>query len=245
MIDFLSYRSYNKVTTTLPSRHTLPNEVTIMTIGERIKHRREELCITQTWLAEQIGTSKQNLYKYENGIIANIPTEKIEAIAKALHTTPAYLMGWSKEPTLTAAAPSIPDNIIPMPKMKRIPLIGTIACGKPILAVESADDTVTLPEDIDADFSLRCKGDSMVNARIFDGDIVYIKQRPMVENGEIAAVIIGEEATLKRVYYTPGSDRITLRACNPVYPDMEYEGESLSAIHILGKAVAFTSTIRL
>ena len=216
-----------------------------MKIGERMKHRREALGIAQTTLAERIGTSKQNLYKYENGIIANIPADKIEAIAQALHTTPAYLMGWSDDPALPAASTTLPDNIIPMPKMKRIPLIGTIACGKPILAVESADDTVALPEDIDADFSLRCKGDSMVNARIFDGDIVYIKERPMVEIGEIAAVIIGDEATLKRVYYTPGSDRITLRACNPVYPDMEYEGESLSHIRILGKAVAFTSTIRL
>ena len=215
-----------------------------MKIGERIKHRREELGIAQTQLAEQIGSSKQNLYKYENGIIAYIPADKIEAIAKALHTTPAYLMGWNDDPTLPASA-ALPDNIIPMPKMKRIPLIGTIACGTPILAVQDAEDTVALPEDIDADFSLRCKGDSMVNARIFDGDIVYIKERPMVENGEIAAVIIGDEATLKRVYYTPGSDRITLRACNPVYPDMEYEGESLSHIRILGKAVAFTSTIRL
>ena len=215
-----------------------------MKIGERIKARREALGIAQTQLAEQIGSSKQNLYKYENGIIANIPADKIEAIAKALHTTPAYLMGWNEDPTLPAPA-TMPDNIIPLPKMKRIPLIGTIACGKPILAVESADETVALPEDIDADFSLRCKGDSMVNARIFDGDIVYIKERPMVENGEIAAVIIGDEATLKRVYYTPGSDRITLRACNPVYPDMEYEGESLTQIRIIGKAVAFTSTIRL
>lgn len=216
-----------------------------MKIGERIKYRRESLGIAQTQLAEQIGTSKQNLYKYENGIIANIPADKIEAIAKALHTTPAYLMGWSEDPSITAASPTLPDNILPMPKMKRIPLIGTIACGKPILAVENTEDMVSVPENIDADFSLRCKGDSMVNARIFDGDIVYIKERPMVENGEIAAVLIGEEATLKRVYYTPGSDRITLRACNPVYPDMEYEGESLSHIRILGKAVAFTSTIRL
>ena len=214
-----------------------------MKIGERIKHRREELGIAQTWLAEQVGTSKQNLYKYENGIIANIPADKVEAIAKALHTTPAYLMGWTQTPAVSD--PSIPDNIMPMPQMKRIPLIGTIACGKPILAVQDADETVLLPENIDADFSLRCKGDSMINARIFDGDIVYIKQRPMVENGEIAAVIIGDDATLKRVYYTPGSDRITLRACNPIYPDMEYEGESLSEIRILGKAVAFTSTIRL
>lgn len=215
-----------------------------MTIGKRIKQRREALGIGQTQLAEQIGSSKQNLYKYENGIITNIPSEKIEAIAKALYTTPAYLMGWSEDPTANAS-PRIPDNIMPMPKMKRIPLIGTIACGQPILAVQNAEEYVSVPEHVDADFSLRAKGDSMVNARIFDGDIVYIKEQPMVENGEIAAVLVGEEATLKRVYYTPGSDRITLRACNPTYSDLEYEGETLSHIRILGKAVAFTATIRL
>ena len=214
-----------------------------MKIGQRIKQRREELGIGQTQLAELIGSSKQNLYKYENGIITNIPADKVEAIAAALHTTPAYLMGWSDSPLPDEV--KLPDNISLMPVMKQIPLIGTIACGRPILAVEDADELVSVPAQIDADFSLRCKGDSMVNARIFDGDIVYIKERPMVENGEIAAVIIGDEATLKRVYYTPGSDRITLRACNPVYPDMEYEGETLSHIRILGKAVAFTSTIRL
>ena len=136
----------------------------------------------------------------------------------------------------------IPEFIV---SPQTITLIGTIACGGPILAVQDAEETVALPEHIDADFSLRCKGDSMINARIFDGDIVYIKEQPMVENGEIAAVIIGEEATLKRVYYTPGSNRITLRACNPMYPDMEYEGETIDHIRILGKAVAFTAHIRL
>ena len=214
-----------------------------MKIGERIKHRREELGIAQTWLAEQIGTSKQNLYKYENGIIANIPADKVEAIAKALHTTPAYLMGWSESPLI--GDHPLPHGLMPMPKMKQIPLIGTIACGRPILAVEDANETVTIPEHIDADFSLRCKGESMINARIFDGDLVYIKSQPMVEQGEIAAVIIEDEATLKKVYYTPGSDRITLRACNPLYPDMEYEGETLNQIEIIGKAVAFTGMIRL
>ena len=214
-----------------------------MKIGQRIKQRREELGIGQTHLAERIGTSKQNLYKYENSIITNIPADKVEAIAKALYTTPAYLMGWSDDPAITEG--KHPDNLMPMPNLRRIPLIGTIACGGPILAVQDAEETVALPEHIDADFSLRCKGDSMINARIFDGDIVYIKEQPMVENGEIAAVIIGEEATLKRVYYTPGSNRITLRACNPMYPDMEYEGETIDHIRILGKAVAFTAHIRL
>ena len=219
------------------------HEVTTMKIGERIKQRREELGIGQTQLANLIGSSKQNLYKYENSIITNIPADKVEALAKALYTTPAYLMGWSESPL--AAEAKQPDNLMPMPKMKRVPLIGTIACGQPILAVSDATETVSLPEHIDADFSLRCKGDSMINARIFDGDIVYIKEQPVVDNGEIAAVIIEDEATLKRVYYTPGSDRITLRACNPMYPDMEYSGETLNHIKILGKAVAFTGIVRL
>ena len=214
-----------------------------MKIGERIKQRREELGIGQSKLAELIGSSKQNLYKYENSIITNIPAEKVEALAAALHTTPTYLMGWSDSPLL--GDNSLPRGLMTMPSMKRVPLIGTIACGRPILAVEDASETVCLPEQIDADFSLRCKGDSMINARIFDGDIVYIKSQPMVEQGEIAAVIIEDEATLKKVYYTPGSDRITLRACNPMYPDMEYEGESLNRIKIIGKAVAFTGLIRI
>lgn len=214
-----------------------------MKIGERIKQRREELGIGQSKLAELIGSSKQNLYKYENSIITNIPAEKVEALAAALHTTPAYLMGWSDSPLL--GDDPLPRGLMTMPSMKRVPLIGTIACGRPILAVEDASETVCLPEQIDADFSLRCKGDSMINARIFDGDIVYIKSQPMVEQGEIAAVIIEDEATLKKVYYTPGSDRITLRACNPMYPDMEYEGESLNRIKIIGKAVAFTGLIRI
>ena len=214
-----------------------------MKIGDRIKQRREELGIGQSRLAELIGSSKQNLYKYENSIITNIPAEKVEALAAALHTTPAYLMGWSDSPLLTDNG--MPRGLMPLPKMKQIPLIGTIACGRPILAVEDASETVCVPAHIDADFSLRCKGDSMINARIFDGDIVYIKSQPMVEQGEIAAVIIEDEATLKKVYYTPGSDRITLRACNPLYPDMEYEGETLNRIEIIGKAVAFTGTIKL
>lgn len=135
-------------------------------------------------------------------------------------------------------------NILPMPRFVRKPRLGTIACGRPILAVEDVDEFDDVPEGVDCDFTLKCKGDSMINARIFDGDIVYVKEQPEVENGQIAAVIIDDEATLKKVYYTPGSDRITLRACNPLYADMVYEGETLNQIRILGRAVAFTSTIR-
>ena len=93
--------------------------------------------------------------------------------------------------------------------------------------------------DINADFCLKAKGDSMINARIFDGDIVFIRQQPTVNNGEIAAVIIDNEATLKRVYLY--DNRLELRPENPTYPVLNYEGEQLDSIRIIGKAVAFQS----
>ncbi len=139
---------------------------------------------------------------------------------------------------------STPSNIIPIPRTIKIPLLGTIACGEPLLAEENIEDEVDLPEHIRADFALRCKGDSMINARIFDGDIVYICKRSDVANGKIAAVRVGDEATLKRVYYFPDDARLVLRPCNPMYSDMIYTGPELEDIEIIGEAVAFTSLVR-
>jgi len=212
-----------------------------VSIGENIRRRRKELDMTLEEVAALVGISRQTMSRYETGIIGNIPSDKIESLAKALRTTPAYIMGWEEH-----TGKQIPSaaNILPMPRFVKKPRLGTIACGRPILAVEEVDEFDDVPEGVDCDFTLKCKGDSMINARIFDGDIVYVKEQPEVENGQIAAVIIDDEATLKKVYYTPGSDRITLRACNPLYADMVYEGETLDQIRILGRAVAFTSTIR-
>ena len=134
------------------------------------------------------------------------------------------------------------NNIIPIPSTKKVPLLGTIACGEPILANENIEMYIKVDESIPADFALKCKGDSMINARIFDGDIVYIRQQPDVEDGEIAAVLIGDEATLKKVHKYP--NKIVLSACNPMYDDYVYTNEQLNEIRILGKAVAFFSVIR-
>lgn len=134
-----------------------------------------------------------------------------------------------------------PDNIMPMPKTYKIPLLGTIACGEPILAAENIEDEVEIPEHIHADFALRCKGDSMINARIHDGDIVYIRQQPAVNNGEIAAVLIGDEATLKRVYVH--SDHVVLQPENPSFDPLVYFGDAMEQIRVLGKAVGFTSLL--
>lgn len=133
------------------------------------------------------------------------------------------------------------SGIIPMPDMRTIPLLGSIACGQPILAQENMDGDVLIPSHVSADFALRCKGDSMINARIFDGDIVYIRQQDTVDDGQIAAVLIEEEATLKRVHFF--SDRIVLEAANPLFQPIVLWGEDMSQVRIIGKAVAFTSTI--
>lgn len=137
---------------------------------------------------------------------------------------------------------SYPANIIPMPQMRKIPLLGSIACGAPILAEEHIEGQVDIPSNIHADFALTCKGDSMINARIFNGDVVYIRQQDTVENGEIAAVLIDTEATLKRVKLLP--DRIILEPENPMYDPLVYRNEEMNDVRILGKAVAFTSAVR-
>ena len=129
-----------------------------------------------------------------------------------------------------------------MTQVKKVPLLGTIACGEPILADENVECYVSVPDHIHADFCLRCQGDSMINARIFDGDIVYIHKQPIVENGEIAAVLIEEEATLKRVYIYP--DKIILQPENPLYAPKVYVQEEMNDIQILGKAIYFTSLVR-
>ena len=210
-----------------------------MTVGEKIKKVRELKNIAQVDLANQVGISKQTLYKYENGIITNIPSNKIESIAKALEITPAYLMGWD-DTQITIDYSSI-DNIIPVPNMVKVPLLGDIACGEPITAEENIETYLNMPEEIKGTFALRCKGDSMINARIFDGDIVFIREQPDVENGEIAAVLIDSEATLKRVFKY--ENRLELRAENPTFKPLSYEGEQLADIRILGKAVGFLSTV--
>ena len=122
--------------------------------------------------------------------------------------------------------------------MKKIPLIGAIACGEPITAEQNIEKMVDVPENIRCDFSLTCHGDSMVDAGIHDKDVVYIRIQPEVENGEIAAVRIDGEATLKRVYYNPGT--LTLMPANPAYAPMIYAGPQLEEVHIEGKAVGWT-----
>ena len=203
-----------------------------MNIGAYIKKLRTENGYSQEELGRKLGVQRAAVQKWECGTVKNLKRDTIKKLSEIFNVPTSSFID---DEFLSY------DNIITVPKKNYIPLVGTIACGSPILATENLDGEVSAPEDIDADFALRCKGDSMIDARITDGDIVYIRQQPTVENGEIAAVLIDEEATLKRVYISDNT--ITLVACNSKYQPFVYTGEQLNEIRILGKAVGFTSTL--
>lgn len=213
------------------------------TIGSRIRNRREELGLSQDELGKRLGyKSRSSINKIELDQ-RNLTQSKIKAIADALDTTPAYIMGWKElTPEMRSEKMKVVE-VIPI-TTKRFPLIGEIACGKPIMANEEMELYVEAGANIHADFCLKAKGDSMIGARIYDGDIVFIRKQEMVDNGEIAAVIIEDEATLKRVNYYPEKNLLILKAENSKYEDLVYSGEQLEHIIILGKAVAFQSDVR-
>lgn len=206
-----------------------------------IKSRRLELDMTQSELAQKMGyADKSMIAKIEKGAV-DLPQSKIIAFAKVLQTTPGELMGLVETETEIPAL----INIYPI-ESKRIPMLGEIACGKPKYTNEDRESYVMAGTDIKADFCLKASGDSMVNARILDGDIVFIRKQDIVENGEIAAVVVNSdsEATLKRLFYYREKGLLILKAENPAYEDMIFTGEELNEIHVLGKAVAFQSDVR-
>ena len=204
-------------------------------LSSTLKELRKAKRLTLEEVAEAIGTSKQTIHRYENGTISNIPREKIERLAEVLGVSPSYLMGWN-------TAFDKYDNVMPIER-KKLPILGTIACGEPIYAAEEHDGFISTNDSLDADFCLKAKGDSMIGARIYDGDIVFIRSQDSVYNGEIAAVIINDEATLKRVYYYPDEEKLILSPENPKYPPFVYIKSELDTIKIIGKAVAFQSAV--
>lgn len=183
--------------------------------------------LTQEELAVQIGISKSAVSMYECG--EREPDFQIQArIADFFQTSIDALHGRAGKRSAVLTG-------------RQVPLLGRIACGSPILAEENIEAYVPLPDGIRADYCLRCCGDSMINARILDGDLVLIRQQEEVEQGEIAAVLLHREATLKRVYLQEG--KLTLMPENSKYPPIVLEQDDLEDVRILGKAVAFISRI--
>ena len=212
---------------------------------KNIRSLREAKGMSQGDLAKLTGyTDRSSIAKIEKGEV-DLTRSKIVAFAKALGTTPGNLLGLTEyEWSGTNATIKQITNIYPI-ELKRFPMLGEISCGVPKYANEDRESYVMAGADIKADFCLKAKGDSMINARINDGDIVFIRKQDMVENGEIAAVVINHdsEATLKRLYYYQEQSLLILRPENPAYEEQRYSDEQLNEIHILGKAVAFQSDV--
>lgn len=207
-------------------------------LSDALKQRRSELGYTLAQVADMVGVTEATVQRWESGNIKALRHGRIAKLAEALNVSPAYLMGW-EEPN----AGNFPSNLMPMPKMNKIPLLGQIACGVPILAEENITDHIDLPEHINADFALRCNGDSMIGAGINDGDIVYVRHQPEVFNGQIAAVIVGDdEATLKR-FYRDGNT-VMLNAENPSFAPMVFVNGDINKLRIVGRAIAYTHVIK-
>lgn len=198
-----------------------------------LRNLRKDYNYTQEQLGKIIGVSAGSIGLYEQNR-REPDNDTMKKIAKVFNVSIDYLLGFENEIPL--------ERILPISKQK-FPLLGNIACGSPIEATEEFDIYIESNSNIDADFCLRAKGDSMMGARIYDNDIVFIKKQDMVDNGEIAAVIIDNEATLKRVQYFPDKNILVLKAENPKYEDLMYSGEELDHIRILGKVISFYSEL--
>ena len=199
----------------------------MLTIGERIRRRRKQLGLSVDDIAKKLGKDRATIYRYESSEIENLPLNVLEPLAKVLRVSPGYLMGW--------------ENIIPY-KTKKVPMLGEIPAGEPMMvAEECCEYYVEVDESISVDFCLRVKGDSMINARIQDGDLVFIRKQPIVENGEIAAILIDNEVTLKRFYKNDGG--VILKPENSKYQPKYYTEKDFKDIRILGKAIFFQSKL--
>ena len=219
-----------------------------MTLGDLIRRYRQEQQLSQRQFALRCQLSNGTISFLERGhsprtqqpITPTLPV--LQKLAAGMGLSLEELFRQVEDLPLELGA-GLVENLLPLPQTSSIPLLGSIACGEPILAEENILEQVPVPESLKgADFALRCRGDSMSGARIFDGDLVYIRQQPQVDNGQIAAVLIDNEATLKRVYTYP--DKLVLSPENPAYAPLVYSGPELENIRILGLAIAFLSSVK-
>lgn len=206
-------------------------------IGSTIKSLRISREMNQNDVAKKIGVSKQTLFKYENGIVQNIPTKYIERLANLFDVSPGYIMGWQDDLDYS----KIPGIKI-IKKFVNVPILGEIACGQPMFCEENFEGIFQIDEDLDKpDFCLIARGDSMIDAGIHDGDIVFMRKTPVVENGKIAAVYYDEDVTLKR-YYSKGN-QVILQPENKFYSPIMIDLYEDIPLKILGELIGVYSKV--
>lgn len=215
-----------------------------VTTAERLRYVIDTTGLKQVEILEKckplcekynVRLAKNDLSQYVSGK-TEPKQDKLSILGLALDVSEAWLAGYD--------VPMRRNDNVTTITTKRFPLLGAIACGVPILATETLESYIESGTNVQADFCLRAKGDSMINARIYDGDIVFVRSQDTVENGEIAVVIIGDEATLKRVFFYPEQSKLVLQAENAKYEPFVYVGNELQNVKILGRAIAFQSDVR-
>lgn len=211
----------------------------VSSFDKRIDELLSSLPGNDTDKGKMLGVSRQTISAWRNGD-RSPKRPVVNHIANTLNVSVKWLMGFDV-PREESPLPNHPD-ILPV-TTRRIPILGAVACGEPIYAEEDFSATMAVNSNIDCDFALRCQGDSMINARIYDGDIVYVKKQEYVDDGAVVVALIDDEATLKRIYHL-GDGRVMLQAENPRYAPIIIGGESETrTFRVLGKAVAFHGTI--
>lgn len=223
-----------------------------MTLGDLIKEYRSDHKLSMDEFAQRSGLSKAYVSILERNVNPStgkpaVPSlETIKGVSSAMGIDVNDLVSALDGDQIISLVPSkadtdldnIPPGFIPLPKTYKVPLVGRIACGTPITAEENLEGYIDVPVDRQVDFALLCEGDSMVDAGIKNGDAVYIRKQPTVENGQIAAVRINGEATLKRVYIN--GNTMVLQPANASYPPLTYSLSDLEDVAIEGFAVGFT-----
>lgn len=204
-----------------------------MNIGERIRTLRKAGGMTQSELAELLNTTKQNIFKYENGIVTNIPSDKIEKMAEIFGVSPAKLMGWDDKEQSNLSA------VLPASNIYQIPVFATVSAGFGAYAcndvLEYIPVVITNPYDVDDTIGIRVRGDSMY-PKIEDGDIIIVRKQESVDNGSVAVLLLdGDEGLVKKVEY--GKGWIELHSFNPEYMTRRFEGAEIQRLKIVGLVV--------
>lgn len=201
--------------------------------ANRLIELRKRNRLTQSDLAKVLNVTQAAVGNWELGK-RDPDYDTLSRIADYFHVSVDYLLGRSDDPA-PESDPPVP-GLYPI-KKKKFPVLGKVACGEPIYAEEDRETWIKASADIDADFCLIAQGDSMIGAHIEDGDIIFIKQMPVVPNGKIAVVLIGDEVTLKYIDYRQETSTLILTPANPAFRTQVYSGEELNSIRILGQAV--------
>ena len=206
-------------------------------IGDILRRERKKLHLTQADVGAALGVSQQAVAKWENNATEPRPQDLV-TLASMYNVTVDYLLGRELQPD--AGMRTLMRDGSPY---KTLPVLSSVACGEPIYAEDNYEDYILQNMEINADFCVIAKGDSMINARIHDGDIVFVHKQDMVTNGEIAVVAIDDTATIKRVFYSAKDAKLVLMPENPNHAPLVYVREELNHARILGKVVSFFSRI--